>query len=164
MRVVVRSSWWGTVVACACVGCLAFAAAGSAAVATLPNPCTLLTKVHPEHTFGHGTTVAVMHRKLQKYGSGAYAGSYCSEMVGKLLVTLSLSASAGGSGGVKVISQTHPSGLGSAATLTVGTGPTGSPVDFVAFRKASLYVSLSANGAKPSSITTLARQVYKLLP
>jgi hypothetical protein len=164
MRVVVRSSWWSTVVACAFVVCLAFAAAGSAAVAMLPNPCTLLARVHPEHTFGHGATMAVTHKRLQKYGSGANASSYCSETVGKLLVALSLSGSAGGSGGVKVISQTHPSGLGSAATLTVGSGPTGSPVDFISFRKSSLYASLSANGANPSSITTLARQLYKLLP
>jgi hypothetical protein len=164
MRVVVSSSWWSTVVACACVVCLALAAAGSAAGATLPNPCILLAKVHPEHTFGHGTTMAVTHKKLHRYGSGAYASFYCTETVGKLLVALTLSASAGGSGGVKVISQTHPSGLGSAATLTVGTGPTGSAVDFITFRKASLYASLSANGANPSSITAVARQIYKLLP
>jgi hypothetical protein len=144
-------------------GLLLFGAAGSASAATLPNPCTLLANVHPEHTFGHGKSLAVGHGKLRRYGSGRNASAYCSETVGKLVVSLSLSPSAGGFGGVKVISQTHPSGLGSSATLTTGTSPTGSPVDFIAFHKAAVYADLSANGANPASISTLARQVYKLL-
>jgi hypothetical protein len=59
--------------------------------------------------------------------------------------------------------MTHPAGLGSGDMLVVGKSPTGGPVDFISFHTATIYASLSANGATPSSLTTLARQVYKLL-
>jgi hypothetical protein len=166
MRVVARSSWWSAVVACAFVVCLSGAAAGSAAVATLPNPCTLLAKVHPEHTFGHGKTVEVTHKKLQKYGSGRYASVACSETVGTQPVSLSLSgAPPGGFGGIVKPTSSHPSGLGVGDTLIVGTAAgKGTPVDIVLFHRASVYADLSANGASPALLTSFARQVYKQLP
>jgi hypothetical protein len=92
------------------------------------------------------------------------ASSTCSETVGTLPVYLTVSHSFGGFGGIKVTSTTHPSGLGPGDELVVGAGPTGNPVDFIVFHKSTVYVDLSANGANPSRLTTLARQVYRLLP
>lgn len=142
------------------------AAATGSATATLPNPCTLLTKVHPEHALARkGKHLGVKRRKLARYGAGKQASSICSETVGTMPVSLSLSLAApGGFGGVSVTSTTHPAGLGSGDMLVVGKSPTGGPVDFISFHTATIYASLSANGATPSSLTTLARQVYKLLP
>jgi hypothetical protein len=134
------------------------AVAGAASSAALPNPCTLLISAHPEKALAPGRSVE--HRKLVKQGS---AGSTCSETVGTLPVYLSVSHAFGGFGGIKVISMTHPSGLGGGDELVVGKTPTGGPVDFVVFHKSTTYADLSANGANPSSLTTLAREIYKLL-
>jgi hypothetical protein len=140
------------------------AAAASASGLASPNACAVLTEAHPEKAFGHGKVLAVSQRKSQKYGVGAAASSVCSEKVGTQAVSLSLSSSSGGFGGVKVTSQTHPSGLGAGDTLTVGTTPSGgSPVDFVSFHRGNVYAVASANGATPSVLTTFARIVYKLL-
>ena len=86
-------------------------------------------------------------------------------LVGTLPIYLSMSHSFGGFGGIKVTSTTHPSGLGSGDELVVGTGlgPAGGPVDFIVFHKGTTYADLSANGATPSKLTILARQIYKLL-
>ena len=148
------------------LACLVFVASGVASTAALPNPCTLLARAHPERTFGAGKMLAVKDRKLQKYGSGLSASASCSETVGTQPVVLSLfGAGAGGYAGVKVTSQTHPSGLGSGAALIVGTAAGGGgPVDFVVFHKSSVYVDASANGASPTVLTTFARQIYKALP
>jgi hypothetical protein len=158
-------SWWraaGAVVATATW--LAPVAAGETSAAGLPNACTLLASANPQGALGHGKALAVGHQKLQKYGTGATASSVCSETVGTQPVTLGLSGSGGGFGGVKVTSQTHPSGLGSGATLTVGTAPSGGPVDFVSFHRGSVWADLGANGANSGSLTTLARSVYQRLP
>jgi hypothetical protein len=153
-----------TAVFCFVVACSAVIVASAASAATLPNPCTLLVKVHPEKTLARGKSVTVTHGKLAKSGSGSLASSTCSEKVGTLSVFLTLSNSAGGFGGIQIISTTHPSGLGGGDELVVGTGPSGNPVDFIVFHKSTVYADISANGAKPSNLTTLARQVYKLLP
>ena len=139
-------------------------AAGTASSATLPNPCTLLSKVHPERTLAKGKSVVVTHGKLANHGSGSLASSTCSETVGTLPVYLTVSHSFGGFAGIKVTSITHASALGPGDELVVGASPTGSPVDFIVFHKSTFYVDLSANGANPSRLTTLARQVYRLLP
>ena len=139
-------------------------ASGLASSATLPNPCTLLSKVRAERTLARGKSVVVTHGKLASHGSGSLASSTCSEMVGTLPVYLTVSHSVGGFGGFQVTSRTHPSGLGSGDNLFVGTGPAGGPVDFIVFHKSRVYVDLSANGASPTRLTTLARQVYRLLP
>ena len=148
--------------------CVAVAAGtgSAAATATLPNPCTLLVKVHPEHTLTRRgkRLVGVGRHKLARYGTGKQASSTCSETIGAVPVYLSVSLAApGGFGGVAVTSTTHPAGLGSNDMLVIGKSPTGGPVDFIAFHSATVYASLSANGATPASLTTLARQVYKLL-
>jgi hypothetical protein len=140
--------------------------ASAAFAAPLPNPCTLLAKVHPERTLHKGGS-AIKHRRHQSYGTGSSAGSTCFETIGTQQVSLGLSFSSGGFGGVKITSETHPSGLGSGPTLYVGTGTgagSGGPVDFVTFHKAAIFADLDANGASPKSITAVARQVYKLLP
>ena len=138
------------------------AAAGAASGTALPNPCALLTSLHPEATLAPGKSVA--GRKLTNQGTGAFATSTCQETVGALPVYLSVGHNFGGFGGIKVTSITHPGGLGSGDELVVGTGfgSTG-PVDFIVFHKGTTYADLSANGAKPTSLTTLARQLYKLL-
>ncbi len=116
--------------------------------------------------FAHGQTLAVKHRKHQKYGTGRYTGVSCSETVGTQPLSISLtSGSTGGFGGVKITSQSHPAGLGSEATLIVGVGAgSGAPVDFIEFHRKTVYVDISANGMSPSTLTTFARQVFKQLP
>jgi hypothetical protein len=152
-----------TIAATALVG-LAFAAAGSARGAALPNPCTILASAHPTSLTAQATA-AVSHGKLSTYGSGKYAQVSCTETVGTVTVNLSYYTTAGGSGGVRVIKQTHPAGFGGTATLTVGTGAgSSSPVDYIVFHKGTLYSDLIANGAEPSKLTALAEQVYKLTP
>ena len=143
---------------------LASAAVGSAQTATLPNPCTILASAHPQSLNGKAAAT-VSHGTLKAYGTGKYAQVSCSETVGTISVYLSYYSNVGGSGGVKIISQTHPSGFGGTATLTVGTGvANNAPVDYLVFRKGPLYADLSANGAEPSKLTLLAQEVYKLTP
>jgi hypothetical protein len=129
-----------------------------------PSACTVLMKAHPEKAFGHGKILAVSQRKSQKFGAGAAATSVCSEKVGTQAISLSLSSSGAGFGGVRVTSQTHPSGLGAGDTLSVGTTPRGSsPVDLLSFHRGNVYAVVTANGAAPSVLTTFARSVYRLL-
>ena len=144
-------------------GCLTVAATAAGSGAALPNACTLLTKAQPEKVFGHGRLLAVTQRKAQKFGTGAAATLFCSEKVGRQPVSLSLSGSGGGFGGVRVISQTHPAGLGVGDTLTVGTSPSGSPVDIISFHRRGVFAVITANGAAPAVLTVFARTVYKLL-
>ena len=145
---------------------LVAAATGAAianAASALPDPCTLLTKVHPESTIAKGTTVTAKLGKLVKYGSGTFATLYCPETVGKLTVSISVSHNGGGFGGIRVTSTSHPTGLGSGDELIVGIGQSGGPIDFIVFHTTKAYVDISANGATPSSLTALARQVYVLV-
>ena len=145
------------------IGCLVLASTAAASGMALPNACTLLAGAHPERVFGHGKTLAATHRKSQKYGAGKYATFQCSETVGTQPISLSVAYSNGGFGGVKVTSQAHPSGLGSGATLTVGTAAgSNAPVDFVSFHRGAVYLVINANGATPTTLTTFARAVYKL--
>ena len=155
----VRFLRFGVVVGVVLAG---FAPAGEVSAASLPNACTLLTNAHPGETLHKGGS-AITHRALHKYGSGEGASQTCSETIGTQSVYLSLSLGAGGFGGVKVTSTTHPSGLGSGASLIVGTSRSGGAVDFINFHKGTIFASVSANGASPSGITTVARKVYKLL-
>jgi hypothetical protein len=130
----------------------------------LPSACALLTRAHPEMAFAHGAPLHISQHKAQKFGTGAAATVVCSETVGKQPVSLSLSGSSGGFGGVKVTSQTHPSGLGAGDTLTVGTSPDGSkPIDFISFHRGSVYAVLTANAGSPVVLTKLARRIFKLL-
>jgi len=145
------------------VGCLAVVATAAGSGTALPNACTLLTKAQPEKVFGHGKQLAVTQRKAQKFGTGAAATLLCSEQVGRQPVSLSLSLSGGGFGGIRVISQTHPAGLGSGDTLTVGTSPAGSPVDIISFHRGHVFAVVTANGAAPAILTVFARALYKLL-
>jgi hypothetical protein len=145
------------------IGCLVLASTAAASGTALPSACTLLAGAHPEKVFGHGKTLAVTHRKSQKYGSGKYATFQCTETVGTQAISLSVASSNGGSGGIKITSQSHPTGLGSGATLTVGTAAgSNAPVDFISFHRGAVYVVINANGATPATLTTFARAVYKL--
>jgi hypothetical protein len=145
------------------VACAGFAGAEKVSAASPPNACTLLTNAHPEQTLHKGGS-AITHRVLHRYGSGQGASQTCSETIGTQPVSLSLSLGAGGFGGVKVISTTHPGGLGSGDSLIVGTGPSGGAVDFIEFHKGTTFADVSANGVSPSGIVTVARKIYKLLP
>jgi hypothetical protein len=134
--------------------------------ATAPNPCTLLVNAHAGTAFGKGKPLALGAQKVQRYGTGKYAGATCLTSVGTQQLSLGVSGGAsGGFGGVKVTSQTHPGGLGSGATLTVGTAAgSGSAVDFITFNRGGVYVDINANGASPATLTSFAREVYRLLP
>jgi hypothetical protein len=148
----------------AALAALALAGASSARGATLPNPCTILALAHPQGSIG-SASVSVKPGKLTTYGTGKYEQLTCNETVGTITVYLSYYFFTGGSGGVRVTSRSHPAGLGSEGELTVGTGAgNGAPVDYVSFKKGSLYADLGANGAEPSGLTTFAREVYKLTP
>jgi hypothetical protein len=138
----------------------------ASSAAALPNPCTLLANAHAGTAFGHGKTLPLGAQKTQHYGTGKYAGATCLTSVGSQQVSLNLSGGAGGFGGVKITSQTHPSGLGAGATLTVGTGlgKGGGAVDFVSFHRGPIYAVVSANGASPAVLTSFARVVYRELP
>jgi hypothetical protein len=143
---------------------LALAAAASARGAALPNPCTILASAHAK-SLTAGATATVSPGKLTKYGSGKYEQVTCDERVGTISVYLSYYMNTGGSGGVRIISQSHPAGFGGTATLTVGTGAgNNAPVDYIDFRKGTLYGDVSANGAEPSKLTALGQVIYKLTP
>ena len=143
---------------------LAFAAASSARGVALPDPCTILASAHAE-SLTAGANAAVAPGKLKTYGSGKYEQVTCDETVGTISVYLSYYTNLGGSGGVRIISQSHPAGFGGTATLTVGTGAgNNAPVDYIDFRKGALYGDVSANGAEPSKLTTFGEDVYKLTP
>jgi len=153
----------GTLVAAALAG-LAFAAASSARGVALPNPCTILASAHAQSLTANATA-AVSPGKLKTYGSGKYEQLTCDETLGTISVYLSYYTNLGGSGGVRIISQSHPAGFGGTATLTVGTGAgDNAPVDYIEFRKGTLYADLSANGAEPSKLATFGQEVYKLTP
>jgi len=148
----------------AALASLALAAASSARDVALPNPCTILASSHPQSLTAKATAT-VSPGKLKTYGSGKYEQVTCDETVGTISVYLSYYKNVGGSGGVRIISQTHPTGFGGTATLTVGTGAgNNAPVDYISFRKGPLYADLSANGAEPSKLTTLGQEIYKLTP
>lgn len=150
--------------AAAALACLAFASASSARVAALPNPCTILASAHA-HSLTATATAMVSPGKLKTYGSGKYEQLTCDETVGSISVYLSYYSYVGGSGGVRIISQTHPAGFGGSATLTVGVGVRGNmPVDYINFHKGAVYGDISANGAEPSKLTTLGQAIYKLTP
>ncbi len=152
-----------TVAAAALAG-LAFAAASSARGLALPSPCTILASAHAQ-SLSAKANATVSPGKLSTYGSGKFEQVTCDETVGTLSVYLSYYLNQGGSGGVQITSQSHPEGFGGTATLTVGIGSGNhAPVDYIDFRKGTLYGDLSANGAEPSRLTTLARQIYKLTP
>jgi hypothetical protein len=143
---------------------LALAATSSARDVSLPNPCTILASAHAQ-SLAAPATAAVSSGKLKTYGTGKYEQVTCDETVGAIPVYLSYFRNVGGSGGVRIISQSHPAGFGGTATLTVGTGSANNaPVDYIQFRKGALYADLSANGAEPSKLTILGQEVYKLTP
>jgi len=159
---VLRSVRWAALVGLVFAGVGATTALGSGAA--LPNACGLLARAHPEKAFAHGTPLHISPHKSQKFGTGAAMTVVCSETVGKQPVSLSLSQSSGGFGGIKVTSQTHPSGLGAGDTLTVGTSPDGSKaIDFISFHRGTVYAVLTANAGSPVVLTRLARTIYKLL-
>ena len=150
--------------AAAALASLALASASSARNMALPNPCTILASSHPQSLTAKAAAT-VSPGKLKTYGSGKYEQVTCDETVGTISVYLSYYKNVGGSGGVRIISQTHPAGFGGTATLTVGTGAgNNAPVDYITFRKGPLYADLSANGAEPSKLATLGQEVYKLTP
>ena len=64
-------------------------------------------------------TTAVTLGKLKTYGSGKSEQVTCNETVGTISVYLSYYSNVGGSGGVRIISQSHPTGYGGTASLDV---------------------------------------------
>ncbi len=123
----------------------------------LPNACSILSAVRPQNTIGASTHASAGTYKPSN--SIGYSGCYVK--VGTITVTLYLSAGPGGSGGVRVTSTTHPSGLGTGDNLVIGVGAgSRAPVDYITFHRGGIYASINANGTKPSALTALAREVY----
>ena len=136
--------------------------ASTAAAGALPNPCSVLAAAHAQNTIARGHHVNVGKVKVST-STPTYKA--CSQVVGSITVYLGISSFLGGSGGVAVTSLTHPSGLGVGAELTIGTAMgSGGPVDVIVFHRGGVYVTINANGAAPSNLTTLARQVFRSLP
>jgi len=132
-----------------------------ALASTLPNPCSMLAAAHAQSTIAHGRQVSVGKVKVST-STPTYKS--CSQVVGSVTVYLGVSSFLGGSGGVMVTSVTHPSGLGVGDELTVGKAMgSGGPVDVIDFHKHGVYVTIDANGATPSNLTSFARQVFKSL-
>ena len=151
------------VLASASIGTVALSAltSGPAAATALPNPCTVLGAAHAQSTIARGRHVNVGPVKVSTTTPSYKA---CSQVVGSITVYLGVSAFLGGSGGIRVTSVTHPTGLGPGDELTVGKAMgSGGPVDVIVFHKGGAYVTISANGASPGNLTALARQVYRSL-
>ena len=100
---------------------LALASASSARIMALPNPCTILASSHPQILTAKAGAAA-SPGKLKEHGSGKYERATWGGTVGTISVYLFLYKNVGGSGGVRITSQTHPAGFGGTATLTVGMG------------------------------------------
>ena len=153
-----RFTWVASSLALAAVPLTMTTVLSSPALASkLPNACSILSSVKPQNTIGAAT-----HASAGAYKPSNPTGySGCSVKVGTITVTIYLSALVGGSGGVRVTSITHPSGLGTGDDLVVGVGAgSGGPVDYITFHRVGIYASINANGAKPSALTALAREVY----
>jgi hypothetical protein len=158
-----RTRLFAPLAAAALVG-LTCAAASPAQPVEFPNPCTVLAVAHPQ-SLTAAASATVSPGTVKRYGSGKYEQVSCDETVGTVPVNLSYYMSVGGSGGVRIISRSHPTGFGGTATLTVGTAAAShAPVDFIDFHKGTLYADLSANGAEPAKLTSLGQVVYRLTP
>ena len=137
-------------------------AVSAAAAAALPNPCSVLAAARAQNTIARGHHVNVGEVKVSR-STPTYRA--CSQVVGSITVYLGISSFLAGSGGVAVTSLTHPTGLGAGAELTIGKAMgSGGPVDVIVFHRGGVYVTINANGAAPSNLTTLARQVFRSLP
>src|SRR5579862_1106296 len=88
---------------------VAFAAVSSARGVALPNPCTILASAHPQSLTAKATA-AVSAGKVKTFGAGKSEQLTCDETVGTISVYLSYYSNVGGSGGVRIISQSHPAG------------------------------------------------------
>jgi hypothetical protein len=150
-----------------CSGVIALAAAlavASAGAATLPNPCTLLAKLHAQTTIAKGHTVAV------KLGAPVHTSNEtsCSETIGKLSVGLIVGAPSANDLSVPhVVSESSVASLGTNATLVLGSplygGETnGEPLDYIAFYKSGVFVALTvSNGTvTKTALTALGVALY----
>ena len=132
--------------------------ASTAAAGALPNPCSVLAAAHAQNTIARGHHVNVGKVKVST-STPTYKA--CSQVVGSITVYLGISSFLGG---VAVTFLTDPSGLGAGAELTIGKAMgSGGPVDVIVFHRGGVYVTINANGAAPSNLTALARQVFRSL-
>ena len=142
---------------------LAFVAASSARGVSLPNPCTILASAHAQSVTAKAAATASGHAEDVRLGQVRAGDLRRDGRDGQGLPLLLHER--GRLRRRQIVSQSHPTGFGGTATLTVGTGAgSGAPVDYIVFRKGPLYADLSANGAEPSKLTTLGQEVYKLTP
>ena len=158
-----RTRLLATLAATALAG-LAFAAASSARGVSLPNPCTILASAHAQslsrHVRRHGLSGQAEDVRLGQVRAADL------RRVGREDLGLPLVLREPGRLRRRPDHQpVAPAGFGGTATLTVGTGAgNNAPVDYIEFRKGTLYADLSANGAEPAKLTTLGQEVYKLTP
>jgi hypothetical protein len=153
------------VIAVAGWGASLFLVAGSeaTAMASLPNPCTLLAAARVQKALDPTTSVKVGSGHLTKYGSGEFADENCSETVGSITVSFSVFLQDFSSGGVIDPTELHPAGIGGGVIIT-GKSTTGTTVDIAHLHKGPVYANISTNGASPSGLTTLSQQIYNLMP
>jgi hypothetical protein len=143
-------------------------AAGSTA-GRLPDPCRLLTKAHPETSFGEGRPLAVSHRQSLREFTGVPTAA-CTELVGTHRVELTLSTARRGVESVDKVRSRRPlSGLGAGETLTIYTRD-GAVARAITFDRAvppdlaPTYASISLiGGGHLVALKTLARRLYKEL-
>jgi len=143
----------------AVIGSGALAVSAAAAVA-MPNPCPVLAAAHSSNTIARGHHVNAGKVKVSTSTSTSTYRA-CSQVVGSITVYLGISSFLGG---VAVTFLTDPSGLGAGAELTIGKAMgSGGPADVIVFHRGGVYVTINANGAAPSNLTALARQVFQSL-
>ena len=159
----IRHSNLLAMVAAAWFAALSLVAGTAVAMASLPNPCTLLVAAHAEKALDPTSSVKVGAGHLQKYGSGQFASQTCTETVGALTVSVSLFLQDFSSGGVLHPTEIHPAGIGGGFIIT-GKSTTGTAVDNAHLHKGQVYATIAANGATPSGLTTLSQKIYKLMP
>ncbi len=148
------------------VACLLLAAAaeGASAATSLPNPCTLLTAAHAEKALDPTKSVSVGAVHLQTSGTGTFASEACSETVGPLTVSVDVFLQDFGFGGVLHPTELHPTGIGGGVVITGTSASSGAPVDSAHLHKGRVYAVIVANGASPTGLTAISRQIYQLLP
>jgi hypothetical protein len=153
-----------------CVALIAFGSgtsAGPAGATAWPNPCGLLSRVHPQTSVAKGHHVAVKLGTVTK----SSVETTCSESIGKLSIGLIIGPPSANNLSVPhVISESSVAGLGANATLVLGSslegGETnGLPLDYIYFYKAGLFVAVTVTNGTTTKIalTDVASALYRLV-
>ena len=93
-----------------------------------------------------------------------FASEACSETVGPVTVSVDVFLQDFGFGGVLHPTELHPTGIGGGVVVTGTSASSGAPVDSAHPHKGQVYAVIVADGPCPTSLTTISRQIYGLLP